>query len=119
SCWAFSTVTAVEGINQIVTGDLTVLLEQELVECENSYNQGYNGGLMDYAFQFIINNGGIESKEDYPYREVFLTPVVLKECRRIVADSEEGQQCLMSIGIYGVLKDKGMMAPPGLQGGKI
>ncbi|CAK9177813.1 unnamed protein product [Ilex paraguariensis] len=31
---------------------------------------------------------------------------------------KEGQQYLMSIGIYGVLKDKGMMAPPRLQGGK-
>ncbi|CAK9135384.1 unnamed protein product [Ilex paraguariensis] len=68
SCWAFSTVAAVEGINQIVTGDLTVLSEQELVECDNSYNQGCNGGLMDYAFQFIISNGGIDSEEDYPYR---------------------------------------------------
>ncbi|XP_058221112.1 cysteine proteinase mucunain-like [Rhododendron vialii] len=67
SCWAFSTIAAVEGVNQIVTGDLISLSEQELVECDNMYNEGCDGGLMDYAFEFIINNGGIDSEADYPY----------------------------------------------------
>ncbi|KAK4426391.1 Cysteine proteinase RD21A [Sesamum alatum] len=68
SCWAFSTVAAVEGINQIVTGEMIPLSEQELVDCDKTENAGCNGGLMDYAFQFIISNGGMDTESDYPYR---------------------------------------------------
>lgn len=68
ACWAFAATGAIEGINKIVTGSLVSLSEQELIDCDHTYNEGCGGGLMDYAYQFVINNHGIDTEEDYPYQ---------------------------------------------------
>jgi hypothetical protein len=67
SCWAFSTTGSLEGALFVATGKLTSLSEQDLVSCDTKVDQGCSGGLMDNAYEFVMENGGICSEDAYPY----------------------------------------------------
>ncbi|KAM6910416.1 uncharacterized protein FYW49_012343 [Xenentodon cancila] len=66
SCWAFSSAGALEGQLAKKTGQLIDLSPQNLVDCVTE-NDGCGGGYMTNAFNYVKENGGIDSEEAYPY----------------------------------------------------
>ena len=65
SCWAFSSVCALEGAHFIATGKLESFAEQQLVDCSTA-NYGCGGGWQYKAFQYYESNMAILEK-DYAY----------------------------------------------------
>jgi C1A family cysteine protease len=55
-----------EGTHFLAGNALTSLSEQQFVSCDTSYNQGCNGGLPEYAFNYAITNG-VVGESTYPY----------------------------------------------------
>ena len=69
SCWAFATIGNLEGLYAAKKGECKTFSEQMLVDCDTS-DSACNGGLMEYAFTWLKNFGGICLDSDYPYKGV-------------------------------------------------
>lgn len=66
SCWAFSSIAVLESYVAIHTGVKINMSIQELVDCDDQ-NMGCEGGKQISALQYVSDNGGICSEQDYPY----------------------------------------------------
>lgn len=68
SCWAFSSVGALEGQMSKLTGVLVQLSPQNLMDCSvTDGNHGCKGGYISKSYSYIIRNNGIDSEHFYPY----------------------------------------------------
>lgn len=66
SCYAFSTTNVLETFMRINNYNVDRLSEQQIVDCSpNDY--GCEGGFMHTSLDFIINNKGLLSNDDYKY----------------------------------------------------
>ncbi|KAM9950034.1 hypothetical protein ACTFIT_011263 [Dictyostelium discoideum] len=74
SCYAFSTVGALESHYYRKNNRMLDLSEQNLVDCtaSNKYrNGGCSGGWMHNCYSYIQENGGINQESTYPYEGKF------------------------------------------------
>jgi len=71
SCWAFSTVGSIESAYSISKSEMPDLSEQELVDCAGGDygNMGCNGGLMPWAFSYVLDHG-VHTETEYSYKAV-------------------------------------------------
>lgn len=65
SCWAFGAVNPLEYLQCKKTGSLTLLSEQQLVDCSGSECQG---GFYTTAWYHLYYNGGLMGSSGYPYQ---------------------------------------------------
>jgi len=82
SCWAFSTIGAIEGWNFLKNGKLVSMSEQQLVDCSKDVCYGCQGGWPYKALEYVQKNG-VCAEGAYPYtardgqcKDSTCTPVV-------------------------------------------
>jgi hypothetical protein len=69
SCWAFSATEAIESAWVQAGNPQAILGPQQIVDCD-TMDGGCNGGRTETAYKYVIEAGGQETEQDYPYKAV-------------------------------------------------
>lgn len=69
SCWSFAAAASIESARKKAHNVLFSMSEQQMIDCcpQSLGCNGCNGGAIEGAYQWVINNGGITNIENYPY----------------------------------------------------
>jgi hypothetical protein len=65
-CWAFSVTETIESAWALAGHTLTQLSMQQITSCDTT-DDGCGGGEPNTAYEYVINAGGLESYQDYPF----------------------------------------------------
>jgi len=102
SCWAFSAVENIESLycikNNLDGRSFSPLSAQEIVDCDTN-DDGCYGGIPSNAFQFVMQEGGLESDKDYNYTGIVgtcnfqanLVKVKISDWKYATQNSDEGK----------------------------
>jgi len=68
SCWAFSAVETIESVCCLAGYSLTVLSEQQIVDCDTDGGvMGCDGGWPEDVYTYSQRFGGLDTEANYPY----------------------------------------------------
>lgn len=109
SCWAFSSVAALETAHAIKTGNLVDFSEQQLVDCVRT-SFGCNGGNQSTAFNYWETHYA-ELETNYPYTAVTgtcayseskATNVEVTTWQKVTADNTDALKAALNVGVVSV-----------------
>ncbi|CAN0190144.1 unnamed protein product [Ascophyllum nodosum] len=121
SCWAFSAIGAMEGAYFMANQELVKFSEEQVVDCDK-VDQGCMGGDMGQAFDWMKDNGGVCTEEDYPYAGLWppfktcystcsvVEGTEVKEWAQVDATDEALMEALANVGPVAIAIEADQMA---------
>jgi len=99
SAYMFAAIETIESYCALAGAELQQYSVQQLIDCCSSEDQGCSGGSPQEAFQCVINMGGIETWQTYPY--------ISEDGENCIYNKNDSVNCLVT-GIVGITGEDGI-----------